>query len=75
MKYRAEVDHKVCISTGACYSIDKTHFEPGKNEQSIVVGGETDDSKSTGTFDDDSMTNAQEAANSCPVSAIKITIL
>ncbi|MGD0646306.1 MAG: ferredoxin [Candidatus Bathyarchaeia archaeon] len=73
VKYKVEVDLKVCISTAACYATDSLHFVAGKDRQSNVVGGETDESKSTRVFDDNQIADAQEAAKACPVSAITIT--
>ena len=40
-----------------------------------MIGGETDESKSTYVFEDDEIANAQEGAKSCPVSAITVTQL
>jgi ferredoxin len=73
VKYKIEVDLKTCVSTGACYATDRMHFKAGKNQQSNIVGGQTDESKSTNTFDDDKIADAQEAAKACPVSAITVT--
>ena len=73
VKYKVEVDLKVCVSTAACYATDRIHFKSGKNQQSNVVGGETDESKSTHVFDDDKIADAQDAAKACPVSAITVT--
>ena len=72
-KYKVEVDLKTCVSTGACYANDRLHFQSGKNQQSNVIGGQTDESKSSNVFDDNQMADAQEAANNCPVSAITVT--
>ena len=74
-KYKVEVDLKTCISTAACYATDSQHFKAGKNRQANVIGGETDESKSTYVFEDDQIANAQEGAKSCPVSAITVTQL
>ena len=74
-KYKVEVDLKTCVSTGACYASDRIHFQSGKNQQSNVIGGQTDESKSTNVFDDNQIADAQQAAKSCPVSAITITQL
>jgi ferredoxin len=74
-KYRVEIDLKTCISTAACYSTVSQHFKAGKNQQANVIGGETDESKSTHVFEDDKIANAQEGAKSCPVSAITVTQL
>jgi ferredoxin len=73
VKYKVEVDLKTCVSTAACYATDKLHFKSGKNQQANVVGGETDESKSTHVFDDGQIAEAQEGAKSCPVSAITVT--
>ncbi len=75
VKYKVEVDLKTCISTGACYATDSLHFRSGKSQQSNVVGGQTNEEKSTGEFDDDNISDAQLGAKSCPVSAIKVTQL
>jgi ferredoxin len=55
VKYKVEVDLKTCVSTAACYAIDKQHFKSGKNQQSNVVGGETDEIKSSKVFEDDQL--------------------
>jgi len=74
-KYKVEVDLKTCVSTAACYASDKQHFKSGKNQQSNVIGGQTDESKSSNVFDDNQIADAQEAAKACPVSAITVTQL
>ena len=38
-----------------------------------MVGGETDESKSSRVFEDDKLAEAQEGAKACPVSAIAVT--
>ena len=73
VKYKVEVDLKTCVSTGACYASDRSHFQSGKNQQSNVIGGQTDESKSSNEFDDNRIADAQEAAKNCPVSAITVT--
>jgi ferredoxin len=72
-KYKVEVDRERCISAGSCYSLDPVHFDSDENQKSLVKGGETNDAKSTGEFDDDKLSSAQEAAQACPVQAITIT--
>jgi ferredoxin len=47
VKYKVEVDLKTCVSTGACYATDRLHYNSGKNQQSNVIGGQTDESKSS----------------------------
>lgn len=73
MKYKIEIDRTGCIACGSCYSIDSTHFEPDDEGKTTVVGGETDDSGSSGVFDDEEIENAKEAEDSCPVSVITVT--
>lgn len=73
LKYKVEVDLKTCVSTAACYATDRLHFQAGKNQQSNVVGGETDEFKSSRVFEDDKIADAQDAAKACPVSAITVT--
>jgi ferredoxin len=73
VKYKVEIDLKVCISTGACYATDKLHFALGQHQQARVIGGTIDEAKSTNEFNDDQLASAQEAAKSCPVSAITVT--
>jgi ferredoxin len=75
VKYKVEVDLNTCISTGACYATDTLHYVSGKAQQANVVGGQTDESKSSNVFDDDRLADAQEGAKSCPVSAKKVTEL
>jgi ferredoxin len=75
VKYKVEVDLNTCISTGACYALDGFHYVSGKAQQANVVGGETDESKSSKVFDDDRLADAQAGAKSCPVAAIKVTQL
>lgn len=72
-KYKVEIDLKTCVSTKACYATDSLHFKSGENQQGNVVGGQTDESKSSNIFDDDQIADAQEAAKACPVSAITVT--
>ena len=73
VKYKVEVNLKTGVSTKACYATDRMHFQSGKNQQSNVIGGQTDESKSTNVFDDNQIADAQEAAKNCPVSAITVT--
>ncbi len=75
VKYKVEVDLKTCVSTAACYATDSLHFKAGKNQQSSVVSGQTDESKSSNVFDDDKIADAQDTAKTCPVSAITVTQL
>ncbi len=75
VKYKIDIDLETCISTAACYATDRMHFKSGKNQQSNVVGGQTDELKSTHIFDDNNIADAQQAAKACPVSAIKVTQL
>ena len=72
---KVEVDLKTCVSTAACYATDSLHFKAGKSQQSSVVGGQTDESKSSNVFDDDKIADAQDAAKACPISAITVTQL
>lgn len=71
MKYKIEIDREKCIACGTCYSLDPVHFEPSENLKSKVVDGITNE-KSEGDFDDENIEDAQEAADSCPVNAIKV---
>jgi ferredoxin len=75
VKYRIEIDHEGCIACGVCYTLDTSHFESDKEGKSTVVGGETERSKSSGTFEDDEIEMAREAEESCPVSVITVTKL
>ena len=69
VKYEVTVDRKLCVGTGACYTTDSGHFKPDDEGRSTVVGGATDESKSTRVFDDDRMEDAVEGARTCPVGA------
>jgi ferredoxin len=75
IKYTIEIDRTGCIACGACYSTDPSHFEPDKEEKSSVVGGETNATASSGTFEDEEIENAREAEDTCPVSVITVTEL
>ena len=72
LKFRIEIDRSEMIACVTCYSLDRVHFEPGEDRKSKVVGGITNE-KSEGNFDDETIEEAQEAAESCPVSIIKVT--
>lgn len=73
MKYKIEIDRTGCIACGSCYSIDPSHFEPDDEGKSTVVGGETNDSGSSGVFEDEDIEDAREAEDSCPASIITVT--
>ena len=72
MKYKIEVNREDCIACSTCYGLDPKHFESDPEGKSKVVGG-TGNGKSTGTFDDEKMSEAENAASSCPVSVITVT--
>lgn len=72
VKYTVEINREGCIACGTCYGLDPTHFESDAEGKSKVVGG-TSNGKSTGSFEDEKMTEAQNAADSCPVSVITVT--
>lgn len=74
MKYQIEVNREDCIACASCYILDPGHFEGDSEGKSKVIGG-TGNGKSSGTFDDDKMVEAQTAADSCPVSVITVTPL
>lgn len=73
VKYEIQIDRTMCIACGTCYGLNPDHFEPGQEEKSKVIGGETDENSSSGTFDDEEIERAKEAEESCPVSAITVT--
>lgn len=72
VKYEVTVDRMICIATKACYATDTMHYKPDEQQKALVVGGETDESKSTRVFDDDRLSDAQEGAKACPVGAISV---
>ena len=72
VKYKIQVDRTLCIACGTCYSLNPAHFEPGQEEKSAVIGGETDENSSSGIFYDEEIESAKEAEDSCPASAITI---
>lgn len=72
MKYQIEVNREGCIACSTCYGLDPTHFESDPEGKSKVVGG-TSNGKSVGTFNDEKMSEAENAAESCPVSVITVT--
>ena len=71
-QYRIEIDRSLCIACGSCYSSDPIHFEPDQTRKSTVVGGETDEDLSSGTFEDEQIEEAKDAQDSCPASAISV---
>jgi ferredoxin len=72
LKYQIEVKREDCIRCGSCQGIDQAHFESDSDGKSQVIGGTTN-GKSTGTFDDQKMVDAQAAADACPVGIITVT--
>jgi ferredoxin len=72
LKFQIEVNREDCIACASCYTLDSDHFE-GDDEGKSKVRGGISNGKSTGSFDDDKMTIAQDAESACPVSAIKVT--
>ncbi|MDQ1280806.1 MAG: Ferredoxin [Thermoproteota archaeon] len=72
VKYEVTVNRNVCLATMACYSTDALHYKSDENHKSLVVGGTTDQSKSTRIFDDDGLDDAQRGAKACPVGAITV---
>ena len=61
MKYKVEVDKDACIGCGACAAICSKIFEIGADGKSHAKVSETDEEC------------VKEAADSCPVGAIKVT--
>ena len=74
VEYKIEVDRTLCIACGACYSSDPVHFEPDQTRKSTVVAGKTDDDLSAGTFEDEAIEKVREVQDSCPASAINVTV-
>jgi ferredoxin len=72
LNYQIEVNREDCIRCGSCYGLDSAHFESDSDGKSQVIGG-TNNGKSTGTFEDDQMVDAQAAADACPVGVITVT--
>ncbi len=74
-KYKIEIDREDCIACGTCYSLDTEHFESDEDGKGQLINGQTDETISTRTFEDNNVDQAKEAEDSCPVSVIKITEL
>jgi ferredoxin len=72
MKYEIHVNREDCIACASCYTIDPQHFESDSEGKSKVIGGASN-GESTGSFDDEKITDAQAAADACPVSVITVT--
>jgi len=72
LKYFIEIDREGCIACATCYTIDPEHFESDSEGKSKVVGG-TSNGKSTGSFEDQLISQAEAAESSCPVSVIRVT--
>lgn len=72
-KYTIEVQKDQCTACGTCYSLDPDHYETDDEGYANVVGGESTDDLSKGSFDDGNLGDAQEAAESCPEQIITVT--
>jgi ferredoxin len=72
MTYKIEIDRDNCIACASCYTIDPAHFESDPEGKSRVIGGKSN-GRSTGSFDDSKIADAQAAEISCPVNVIKVT--
>jgi ferredoxin len=72
LKFEIAVDREGCIACATCYTIDPVHFESDSEGKSKVVGG-TSNGRSTGSFDDGNVADAKSAAESCPVSVIRVS--
>ena len=73
-KYTIEIQKDQCSACGTCYSLDPDHYEGDDEGYAQVIGGKTTPQLSKGTFNDDDMANAQEAADSCPEQIIIVTV-
>ena len=71
-KYTIEIQRDQCTACGTCYSLDPDHFEGDDEGYATVIGGETTEALSKGSFDDDMMDAAQDAAESCPEQIISV---
>lgn len=71
MPYEVEIDREGCIACATCYTLDPTHFESDAEGKSKVVGGASN-GISKGDFDDGKISDAQTAADCCPVCVIKL---
>lgn len=72
VKYKIIIDRTECIQCGTCYDMDPTHFDADEDYTAMVVDGETDETTSEGTFEDEEIKNAKEAAEECPVDVITV---
>ena len=75
VKYQITVHKKGCIKCSNCYSLDSKHFEPDDDYASMVVNGEITEEISTGIFDDDYISLAEQAVEECPMEIIHVTLL
>ncbi len=75
-KYRITVDREICISCGIAPSTCSLVFllgeDNGKNRVSETYSENTSDAKSVGIVTDDLYDCVMQAADACPVQAIKI---
>lgn len=74
VKYKIVIDREGCIACTSCYMMDPEHYESDAEGKSQVIGGTTNGT-SEGTFDDEKLSEAKTAADSCPVSVITVTEL
>lgn len=72
MSYKIIVDKETCIACGTCYALDPDHYKSDEAGKSEVKGGKVEGKTSTGSFDDEKIDAAKEAAEACPVDAIEV---
>ena len=71
-KYAITIQKDQCTACGTCYSLDPDHYEGDDDGYAVVIGGETTADLSKGSFDDDDMDAAKDAAESCPEQIISV---
>lgn len=72
-KYRVIFDREVCIGALACNAVDESVWALADDNKVDLVGGtKRDDGKWEIIIDEEQLGKQKEAADSCPVFAIKI---
>lgn len=70
-KFKIVYDRDTCIGAAACAAVDPERFEMNTDGKADLLKGK-EDKPGLWTLEVDDIDEAEEAANACPVDAIKI---
>ena len=69
-KYKVIYDREACIGAAACAAVDPKNFEMNKDGKADLKGGKEE--KGLWLLETDELGELKEAADACPVDAIKV---